>query len=136
MIYREEVRVMGRTSGYVPTIEDGALLLDSPAGRERARVAVGSDAWFAWLASARGFIFRGPAGRFTARKRQREQGDFWYAFRRLAGHFHEIYLGKGQDLTVQRLNTAAAKLNQLIGRTPAQRTQPPGDGPERAGPEE
>lgn len=84
-------------------------------GGNPVNIPAESDAWFAWLETARTFAFDDPVGRFTARKRRRSGADYWYAFRRLGGHLYETYLGKARDITVGRLRAVAARLNDLAG---------------------
>src|SRR6476469_592627 len=68
-------------------------------------------AWVAWLEEATTFPVTSPAGRFTARKeRQARGGGYWKAYRTSHGTLHRVYLGKAQDLTLDRLNQAAATL--------------------------
>ena len=74
---------------------------------------MGSPAWFAWLAddAARSFSFRSPAGAYTARKERRQRGGaYWVAYRTAAGRQHKVYLGRGEELTPERLAEAAATL--------------------------
>ena len=74
---------MGRGMTQIPSVADG--LLRTVVGRA-AGLAVGSPAWFAWLAdaAARSFSFRSPArpsqheGAPAARRR-------WVAYRTAAG---------------------------------------------------
>jgi LuxR family maltose regulon positive regulatory protein len=100
--------------GQIPSVADG--LLQGTAG---AGLAVGSPAWFAWLSGdARSFSFRSPAGAYTARKERRQRGGaYWVAYRTVAGRQHKLYLGKGEELTLERLADAAAALAGKI--TPA-----------------
>ncbi|GIJ72980.1 LuxR C-terminal-related transcriptional regulator [Virgisporangium ochraceum] len=81
--------------------------------------AVGSPAWFAWLddGASRSFAFRSPEGVFTARKeRRRRGGAYWVAYRTAAGRQHKVYLGRGEDLTHERLVGAATTLSERIAR--------------------
>ena len=100
-------------SRLVPYVEDGILFLDRGSTHDRARINVGSDAWYAWLSTAHSFIFHGRAGRFTARTRRRKGMDYWYAARRLGGGLREMYLGKGEDVTLQRLEDVAASFRDV-----------------------
>jgi LuxR family maltose regulon positive regulatory protein len=112
---------MGREMAQIPSVADG--LLQGGAGAA-AGLVVGSPAWFAWLAdgAARSFSFRSPAGAYTARKERRQRGGaYWVAYRTAAGRQHKLYLGKAEDLTPERLDTAAAA---LAGRVAAA-TGPP-----------
>jgi LuxR family maltose regulon positive regulatory protein len=95
----------------IPSVADG-LLQETAAGGATG-LAVGSPAWFAWLAddAARSFSFRSPAGAYTARKERRQRGGaYWVAYRTAAGRQHKAYLGKAEDLTLERLEEAAAAL--------------------------
>ena len=88
----------------IPSVTDG--LLQGTAAGGAAGLAVGSPAWFAWLAddAARSFSFRSPAGTYTARKERRQRGGaYWVAYRTAAGRQHKVYLGKAEELTPERL---------------------------------
>ena len=83
----------------IPSVADG--LLQGSAAGGAAGLAVGSPAWFAWLAddAARSFSFRSPSGVYTARKERRQRGGaYWVAYRTVAGRQHKVYLGKAEDL--------------------------------------
>ncbi|HEU5103018.1 MAG TPA: LuxR C-terminal-related transcriptional regulator [Roseiflexaceae bacterium] len=74
-------------------------------------IAVGSPAWYAWLDQAGLFAFRSAAGSFTARREGRERGgEYWRAYRTIAGRQRRAYLGRSADLTSERLHAAAAQL--------------------------
>src|SRR5688500_10472812 len=97
--------------GQIPWVADG--LLQGAEGGGAAGSAVGSPAWFAWLAddAVRSFSFRSPAGAYTARKERRQRGSaYWVAYRTAAGRQHKVYLGRGEELTPERLAEAAATL--------------------------
>jgi ATP/maltotriose-dependent transcriptional regulator MalT len=128
---------MGQEMAQVPSVADG--LLQGTAAGGAAGLAVGSPAWFAWLAddAARSFSFRSPAGAYTARRERRERGGaYWVAYRTSAGRRHKVYLGKAEDLTPERLDAAAAALAgrvadaaEVVGAAPPA----PGGGPGRTG---
>ena len=102
---------MGQAMTQIPSVADGRLLGAAAGGA--AGLAVGSPAWFAWLAGddARSFSFRAPAGTYTARKERRQRGGaYWVAYRTAAGRQHKVYLGKAEELTADRLAEAAAAL--------------------------
>jgi LuxR family maltose regulon positive regulatory protein len=102
---------MGREMAHIPSVADG--LLHGTAADAATGLAVGSPAWFAWLAddAARSFSFRSPAGAYTARKERRQRGGaYWVAYRTAAGRQHKVYLGKAEDLSLERLDEAAAAL--------------------------
>src|SRR5512134_1130771 len=96
---------MARTTARV----DGATLVLPE--RDASPITLDTPAWFAWLEHATTFAFSSPSGRFTARKeRQARGGGYWKAYRTAHGTLHRVYLGKAQDLTLDRLNRAAATL--------------------------
>jgi LuxR family maltose regulon positive regulatory protein len=95
----------------IPWVTDGRLR--GTADGAAAGVAVGSPGWFAWLAddAARSFSFRSSSGAYTARKERRQRGgSYWVAYRTAAGRQHKLYLGKADDLSLERLDAAAAAL--------------------------
>src|SRR4029450_2698755 len=96
---------MARTTAQL----DGVTLV-LPAS-DASPITVDTPAWFAWLEYATTFAFTGPSGRFTARKeRQARGGGYWKAYRTSHGTLHRVYLGKAQDLTLDRLNHAATTM--------------------------
>jgi LuxR family maltose regulon positive regulatory protein len=96
---------MARTTALV----DGATLMLPES--DASPITVDTPAWFAWLEHATTFAFTSPSGRFTARKeRQARGGGYWKAYRTSHGTLHRVYLGKAQDLTLDRLNHAATTL--------------------------
>ena len=96
---------MARTRARI----DGATLVT--AGDAGGPITVGTPAWFAWLEDATTFTFTSPAGSFTARKERRTRGG-WYgkAYRTTNGTLQKAYLGKLENLTLARLERAAATL--------------------------
>lgn len=106
---------MARTTARV----DGATLVLSAS--DGSPITVETPAWFAWLEHATAFVFSSPSGRFTARKeRQARGGAYWKAYRTSHGTLHRAYLGKSEDLTLDRLNRAATTL--ATAATPAAAT--------------
>src|SRR5689334_11214316 len=95
---------MARTTAQV----DGTTLVLPE--RDASPIPLDTPAWFAWLEQATRFAFRGPSGHFTARKEWQARGGYWKAYRTSHGALHRVYLGKAQDLTLDRLNHAAATL--------------------------
>src|SRR5215218_9032564 len=95
---------MARTTPQVA----GATLV-ARADDARA-IAVGTPAWYAWLDGASTFAFVGVGGSFTARKERRRAEGYWKAYRKRAGVLRSAYLGKSADLTLERLQAAAATL--------------------------
>src|SRR5215831_14890092 len=82
-------------------------------GRQDNWLSVGAPAWYVWLSTARSFAFRSAFGSFTARKEQasnKRGGWYWRAYRKRDGKLHRVYLGKSEELTLDRLNTVAVTL--------------------------
>jgi LuxR family maltose regulon positive regulatory protein len=110
---------VGKTIARIPSVADGLLDLGVPSGA--AALAVGSPAWFAWLAddAARSFSFRSAHGSYTARKEHRQRrGAYWVAYRTAGGRQRKAYLGKAEELTPERLTEAAAALAGLPAASP------------------
>jgi AAA ATPase domain len=95
----------------LPQVRDGVLHLPAQAGQGGGEV--GSPGWFAWLddPATRSFTFEDVQGSFTARKERRQRGSqYWIAYRKAGGKLRNAYLGKAADLTLERLQSAAAAL--------------------------
>jgi LuxR family maltose regulon positive regulatory protein len=75
-----------------------------------APIVVETPAWFAWLREHTAFTYQDADFRFTARREQRPGGMYWYAYRRAQGKLLKRYLGRGDDLTRQRLREVAQLL--------------------------
>jgi LuxR family maltose regulon positive regulatory protein len=104
-----------------PEVIDNVL-----SGHGAEPIAVGSPAWYAWLEAATVFAVRG-AGGFTARREGRARGgEYWRAYRTVAGRQRRAYLGRSADLTPARLREAAA---QLAGETSSARSPTPAPTP-------
>jgi predicted ATPase/DNA-binding CsgD family transcriptional regulator len=100
------------TRSRLPLVSDNHVLGLDGAGDHSAPVVVGTDAWYTWLADQhiQSFSFRNLLGSFTARREHKGQGWYWYAYRKRAGKLCKAYLGKTEELTLKRLNAAAAAL--------------------------
>lgn len=69
--------------------------------------------WLEWLLNAQSFRYVPPTNApFTVRKEKsrRGDGDYWYGYRKVQGKLHKRYIGKAEDLTVNRLEEIAAQL--------------------------
>ncbi len=76
-----------------------------------------SPAWFAWLATATTFFYEGRRGTFTAHREHRQRGTaYWTAYRRQAGILHRLYLGKTDQLTLDRLEEVSVRLAASFAR--------------------
>jgi len=110
---------MARTT--LPLVDQTHLL---PLENRAEEIAVGSLEWYAWLGDTTSFVFRSQQGTFTAHKERRSSTqEYWKAYRRRAGHLHRVYMGRSEELTLDRLNAVAAELgNKLFARAPASDT--------------
>jgi hypothetical protein len=78
-------------------------------------IAIESDEWWQWLHTGRSFYAELSEGHFTAGKeRRRGKDNFWYAFRRSSSRLHKVYLGRTEDLTMDRLVEVARKLDEKV----------------------
>jgi LuxR family maltose regulon positive regulatory protein len=77
-------------------------------------VTADERAWFAWLDSVLSFTFHGRCGQLTVRKESRPHGgSYWYAYRRIGKKMTKKYLGRTTELTLARLEEAAAALTKI-----------------------
>jgi predicted ATPase/DNA-binding CsgD family transcriptional regulator len=109
-------------AGTTPRIHDG--MLQAPEGDSIRSLPVGGPAWYTWLADATVFAFASPQGTFTARQEavgHGRGGRYWKAYRRCGGKLRRLYLGRSDDLTLERLTAAAITLAQADGQP-----RPPG----------
>ena len=84
-------------------------------------VAVGSRAWFAWLATASSFCYTPTTSiyRLTVRKEKRRNTFYWYAYLKVDSKLHNAYLGPSTRLTVQCLEAVTTKLLRQIYASPS-----------------
>lgn len=100
---------MGRVTQ--PVVQDGVLWVGEGETAVSPSIPLDSPQWNAWLASHKQFKFTGNAGHFSARCETRHHNDYWYAYRRRHGTLNKVYLGKSEELTLARLELAAANLS-------------------------
>ncbi len=80
---------------------------------ERTQLHVGTSTWYAWLQTATLFRVRSPFGTFTMRREQaghRHGTWYWRAYRKRDGKLHRVYVGKVEEVTLERLNAVARQL--------------------------
>src|SRR5438046_9776650 len=102
---------MRNKDATIPVVQGDTLLYQR--GGADYQLPVGTPAWYGWLSTARTFAFRGAVGTFTARKEQasnKRGGWYWRAYRRREGTLHRVYVGKSEELTLERLNAVAVTL--------------------------
>jgi LuxR family maltose regulon positive regulatory protein len=110
--------VIQSLEGYV--LQDGA-----ESGSDAVhQVQVGSTAWLEWLKDNRSFSFNADAGQFSALKeRVRDKGWYWKAYRWQNGRRRSVYLGRSEDLSIERLEGAAKSLMQPAASNEARTLQ-------------
>jgi DNA-binding NarL/FixJ family response regulator len=96
----------------IPTVRDGCLKDLTTNGNFAETIVVGIAGWYAWLEHHCSFRFETDCTTFTARKEQRPGGMYWYAYRRKQGKLRSAYLGKSEELTVERLCSVAETLER------------------------
>jgi len=96
----------------IPKARDGSLHQHTVEGTSTDPITIGTAAWYSWLEQHRSFCFEAGRMTFTARKEQRPGGWYWYAYRRSQGKLHNVYLGKTEELTLERLNATAETLER------------------------
>src|SRR5215472_18893559 len=103
----------------IPRARDGTLHRPAVEGTSLDPIPIGTAAWFSWLELHRAFSFATGRLTFTVRKEQRRGGWYWYAYRRSQGRLHSFYLGKSAEMTLQRLDEAAAAFERA-GEAPVE----------------
>jgi hypothetical protein len=87
---------------------------------EDYQLPVGTSTWYAWLQTAKLFRVRSPFGTFSMRREQagHHQGSwYWRAYLKRDGKLQRVYVGKAEEVTLERLNVVA---RQLFGQTEQQ----------------
>ena len=97
---------------HIATVRDGCLQDLTTNGNPADTLAVGSAEWCTWLEHHCSFRFETDCTALTARKEQRPGGWYWYAYRRKQGKLHSAYLGKSEELTLDRLSSIAEILER------------------------
>lgn len=93
-----------------PIVKDGVLWAGEKETAVSDPIPLDSPQWSNWLAKHKLFKFKGTIGHFSARRETRHGSNYWYAYRRRNGKLHKIYLGKSEEITLTRLDQAAANL--------------------------
>ena len=93
----------------MPWVRHGQLILAN--GKH---ILLDTPAWFAWLSQVSSFCYSGshPLWRLTVRREKRRQQFYWYAYSKIDGKLHNIYLGKQDTLTKAHLEQACRLIDQ------------------------
>ncbi|WP_066375497.1 MULTISPECIES: hypothetical protein [unclassified Anabaena] len=84
--------------GIIETDDDTVIELDSPQ-------------WLKWLENNKSFRYE-PKSELTGFTARVEKSGYWYAYRRIKGKLHKRYIGKPDELTVERLEEIAALIEK------------------------
>ena len=111
----------------MPLVREGELTFAAaPTG---ASVPVGGDEWRQWLSAAEttSFRFEGEDVAFTARRESRRGHAYWYAYRRRGSRLEKVYVGRSDEIDLDRLQAAALRLSGTVstGRGPGLSRTPP-----------
>ena len=90
-----------------PFVKYGILEVRTDVGEVLEKIMVGSDRWFEWLSDDHHFYFKNNLGKFTARKEERRNTFYWYAYRKINGQLKKKYLGASAKLTDKNLYDTA-----------------------------
>ncbi|MBV9713080.1 MAG: hypothetical protein JO011_19435, partial [Ktedonobacteraceae bacterium] len=90
-----------------PRVEGGSLYLLSQDYTSSATIPLGSEQWYTWLESHCTFRVKNDGVTYTARKERRAGLWYWYAYRKCGGKLRIVYLGKTEELSLERLNSVA-----------------------------
>src|SRR5579863_8519316 len=106
------------TRSRLPVVRGDLLCWPDGAQDPVAPVVVDTAAWYDWLANAstQSFSFQSQCGTFTARRERKRHGWYWYAYRKRGGKLYKAYLGRHEDMTLERLNATAETLMAGNGR--------------------
>ena len=96
----------------LPVVSDYLLRVPDQEANECTPVVIGSQRWYSWLAEEqnRSFSFRNVLGTFTVRRERKRHGWYWYIYRKSGGKLRKAYLGKAEELTLERLYLVASAL--------------------------
>ncbi len=100
-----------------PSVREGLLQVCNDDTTPAPAISLHSPAWFTWLEGHSIFVYESPFLHFTARKERRASGAYWYAYRRQGGKLHTAYLGKSEELTLERLSAVASGMQQVENAT-------------------
>lgn len=95
--------------GETPWVREGRFRTD-----EDKWIVIDSADWFAWLEQISSFCYSAqrPWMRLSARKEKRGANFYWYGYRKIDAKLHNVYLGKSERLTQERLERACEQIEQ------------------------
>lgn len=91
----------------------GDILLVTTDDTDTTGTIVGTPEWSMWVEDATSFYFEDETGSYTAQKQHHRRGYFWYAYKRVGGKLHKLYLGMRENLTPATLESMAARFSAI-----------------------
>src|SRR6266487_1156292 len=134
-VCRNRLRTSMSKKDQTTALVTGETLIYQRDG-EDYQLSVGTSAWYAWLQTATIFRVRSPFGTFTMRREQagHKQGAwYWRAYRKHDGKLQRVYVGKVEEVTLERLDAVARQLfgqGEQKGNSEAARAGAPLGNPE------
>ncbi len=111
---RERYGAMPKSAQYIVSWspERAAYLLITPESGAALLLSEDGDGWLAWLEQHRAFAFHGRSGQINVLKEKRSRGGdgYWYGYRRQGERMRKRYIGRSEQLSIERLEEIAAIL--------------------------
>jgi len=114
MLYAYQDEIMTQST---PVLRDGILTYQQQNATHT--IVVGTPLWESWLRGAKAFVVEHELGTLTVRKERagnRRGREYWRAYYRCHGTLHRMYIGKTEEITLERLYET---MRLLIGRSQA-----------------
>lgn len=100
----------------IPTVAQGMLSDDGVI------IELSSPQWLDWVNKHASFRYE-PITDVTGFTARAEKSGYWYGYRKVSGKLHKRYIGKPEELTVERLEEIAQLLLKPAQPRPEQVTQ-------------
>ena len=100
----------------IPTVAQGMLSDDGVI------IELSSEQWLDWVNKHASFRYE-PITDVTGFTARAEKSGYWYGYRKVSGKLHKRYIGKPEELTVERLEDIAQLLLKPAQRRPEEVTQ-------------
>src|SRR5262245_51799016 len=111
-------------------VREGTLMLS--VWRTNDSVPIGDEGWRQWLTAPEttSFHFEDDGASFTARRELRRSRVYWYAYRRRGPRLAKVYMGRSDEIDLDRLCVTAARLSSTApsGRRAAKSKAAPARG--------
>jgi len=89
---------------HIPKVRFGLLESSECENKFSKSIPIDSAEWYIWLENHHKFCFENTSGTISVRKELRMGNWYWYAYRRFHGKLCTMYLGKSEELNLERLN--------------------------------